>query len=341
VVIRRSSTREVQDLVADIVSDNPDGIDLRREAAVARLRVIGDRAMRQVAAALDAAPPAAARIALLRVLDGRHDTLTAEAVARALEDPDSDVRATAIAVARGVIDEAGGSDLLGRLTSIAVDGSESSVVRRAAIGVLTTLPGTSARPVLEQLASDPDPSIRLAAAPRTKDVGDEPGAEIEDAASGALPADPHRILDALARDAAIVPLPTLHRLVAVLRTREGDERRDAGRRDWLTVRGAVHQALASRESRVALYDAREALEGAEGPLPPGFLDALAAMGDAACLETIAVKHAAEADRAWRAALAEAASAIAKRQRLTPRSAVVKRLRAKYGEDSANRLLGWS
>jgi HEAT repeat protein len=340
VVIRRSSTREVQDLVADILSDNPDGIDLRREGAVARLRVIGDRAMRQVASALEAMPPPNARIALLRVLDGRHDTLTAGAVTRALEDPDTQVRATAITVARGVIEEAGASDLLGRLASIAVDGSEPREVRLAAINVLTTLPGTSARPVLEQLTSDPDPSIRLAAAPRTAGGADEPGAEIEDAASGALPADPHRLLDAIARDAAIVPLPTLHRLVKTLGQRERDERRESIRREWLTVRGAVHQALAARQSRVALYDAREALEQAEGPLPTGFVEALASMGDVACLEAIAAKHAAATDTVWRAALADAAASIGKRERLTPRSAVVKRLHAKYGEERANRLLGW-
>jgi hypothetical protein len=340
VVIRRSSTREVQDLVADILSDDPDGLELRREAAVARLRVIGDRAMRQVVAALGAAPSAAARIALLRVLDGRHDTVTAGAMTRALDDPDTHVRATAIAAARGLLDDAAGDALLDRVARIATDAAEPNEVRLAAIGVLTTLPGRSARPILQQLAADPDPAIRLAASPRVLEGSDEPGAEIEDAASGRLPADPHRLLDALARDGAVVPLPTLHRLVRTLRQHESEQRRDSARRDLLTVRGAVHQALAARESRVALYDAREALEGAAEPLPGGFLEALGSIGDAACLEVIAAKHTAATDDTWRSALAVAAAAIARREHLTPRSAVVKRLRAKYGEARANRLLGW-
>jgi hypothetical protein len=340
VVIRRSSTREVQDLVTDILSDDPDGLELRREAAVARLRVIGDRAMRQVVAALEAAPSAAARVALLRVLDGRHDTATAGAITRALGDSDAQVRATAVAVARALLDDVAGDDLLGRVATVATDAAEPNDVRLAAIGVLATLPGSSARPILRQLAADPDPAIRLAASPRVLEGSNEPGAEIEDAAAGALPADPHRLLDALARDGAVVPLPTLHRLVSTLRQRESEQRRDSARRDWLTVRGAVHQALAVRESRVALYDAREALEGAAEPLPDGFLAALGSLGDAACLEVIAVKHAAATDEGWRSALAAAAAAIARRERQTPRSAVVKRLRAKYGEERAKGLLGW-
>ena len=73
-----------------------------------------------------------------------------------------------------------------------------------------------------------------------------------DAAGEQLPADANRLLDALARDGSVAPLPTLHRLVGVLRERESREHREAGRRDWVTVRGAVHQALAARDSRVAL-----------------------------------------------------------------------------------------
>ena len=42
------------------------------------------------------------------------------------------------------------------------------------------------------------------------------------------------------------------------------------RRDWLTVRGAVHQALAARGSRVAAYDLREAIETAERALAGRF-----------------------------------------------------------------------
>jgi hypothetical protein len=337
VVIRRSSTREVQALVADILSQAADDGGVRREAAVARLRVIGDRAIRQVVAAFDAATAVDAQAALLRVMEGRRETAAADVAARALASPVPQVRVGAIAVAKGLLDEAGGPALLDRVAALAVDRAEPAEVRLAATSMLAALPGDAAQPVLQQLASDPDPAIRLAAAPRSAG-GDEPGAEIRDAASGQLPADAGRLLDALARDGASVPLPTLHRLVATVREREGRERRDRGRRDWLTVRGAVHQALATRGSRVALYDLRESLEGASEPLPPAFTDAVAAIGDESCLEPLAARYAEAEDDAWRAALGQAASAIAARERVTLRSAVARRLKAKYGEDATRRLL---
>ena len=40
------------------------------------------------------------------------------------------------------------------------------------------------------------------------------------------------------------------------------------------VRGALHQALALRGSRVALYDLRETIERPPAPLPSSFLAAL-------------------------------------------------------------------
>jgi hypothetical protein len=336
VVIRRSSTREVQDLVADILSDAADGGGVRREAAVARLRVIGDRAVRQVLGALEDAP-AVAQVALLRVIEGRCETAVVAAAARALGAAAPEVRAAAVLVARGLLDEPEGPGLLGALAQMAVDGAESREVRLAAIGALAGLPGTAAQPVLARLAADPDPAIRLAASPRSP-AGDEPGVEVEEAASGQLPADASRLLDALARDAARVPLPTLHRLVTVVREREAREKRAAGRLEWLAVRGAVHRVLAARGSRVALYDIREALESSAVPLPVSFTDALAEAGDAACLEAIGASYAAVTDEDWRAALVAASQAIAARERVTPRSAAGKRLTSKLGGDLAKRLL---
>jgi hypothetical protein len=336
VVIKRSSTREVQDLVADILSESADEGGVRREAAVARLRVIGDRAVRQVLGALDDAP-AVAQVALLRVLEGRRETAVVTAVTRALAASQPDVRAAAVLVARSLLDEPEGPDLLGKLASIATDEAEPRDVRLAAIAALVALPGGSARPVLAGLSSDPDPAIRLAAAPRSP-TGDEPGAEIEDAASGQLPADASRLLDALARDAAHVPLPTLHKLVTVVREREAREKRAPVRTDWLAVRGAVHRALAARGSRVALYDIRETLESSAAALPASFAQALAEAGDAACLESIAVSYAAVDDEEWRESLTSASRAIAARERVTPRSAAGKRLKSKLGDDMAKRLL---
>jgi hypothetical protein len=191
--------------------------------------------------------------------------------------------------------------------------------------------------VLSRLTSDPDAAVRLAAAPRSP-AGDEPGAEIEDAAAGHLPSDAGRLLDALTRDAAHVPLPILHKLVAVVREREAREKRAAVRLDWLAVRGAVHRALAARGSRVALYDIRETLESSSAPLPASFADALSEAGDVACLDAIATAYLAVDDDEWRRVLVAAARAIASRERVTLRSAAGKRLKSKLGEELARRLL---
>ena len=84
----------------------------------------------------------------------------------------------------------------------------------------------------------------------------------------------------------IAPLSTLHRLIERVRSKEGEGRKSR-RKDWLAVRGALHLALARRGSRVALYDLRESIERAEEPLPADFLEAVALIGDASCLEPVA------------------------------------------------------
>ena len=106
-------------------------------------------------------------------------------------------------------------------------------------------------------------------------------------------------------------------------------RRDPGRRrrrpapqapEWLALRGSVHQLLASRGSRIALYDLRETLERSSAPLPVSFLSALHTIGDRACLEPLAeaFAHAPEREAWWRQQLASAFQAIMAREKLTVR-----------------------
>jgi hypothetical protein len=340
VVIRRSSTSEVQQLLADVsAGDGPEAV-VAREAAVARLRVIGPRAVRQVLAALGRAETTAARVALLRVLEGRAEPGVVDQILSALHHDAADVRTAAVSAARGLLDDERGPEILDRLTALALDIAEPPAVRLAAVGVLAELPARTVAPVLTQLRGDPDPAIRLAASPR--DIGSsDPGAELEDASHGELPADPQRLLDALARDGDEAPLPTLHRLVTVLREREGSDRREAQRAEWLAVRGAVHELLARRDSRVALYDLRETMEKAERPLPGAYMAAAVAIGDAGCLEAIAAAYARAAasdpGRTWRADLSAAARAIAKREKLTARHEVIRRVNARWGEAVAGLL----
>jgi hypothetical protein len=332
VVIRRSSTGDVRQLLADLADSSGD--DVRREAAVARLRVTGARAIRQVVAALLAARSGAERVALLRVLEGRQDPGLVDPVLRFLAAGEADVRVAAIAVARGLLDGERGGDVFDRLTALAVASDEAQPVRLAAIAVITELPARTVGPILLTLQQDDDPAIRLASVARPAG-GDDPGADIEAASSGDLPADPQRLVDALARDGSTVPLPTLHRLVTTLREREQEQRRESRQREWEALRGIVHNVLARRESRVALYDLRETLEQADHPLPDDFVSAAAAIGDASCLEAIAAAFARsshEPDQdAWRISLAAAAAAIMSREKITRRNATIRRIRSRWGD----------
>jgi hypothetical protein len=90
-------------------------------------------------------------------------------------------------------------------------------------------------------------------------------------------------------------------------------------------------ALAQRGSRLALYDLRESLETAKGPLPVEFLAALTLIGDATCLEAIAAAHArAKAkDAWWREHLARAFRDIVGRERLTKRHAALRRIEKRW------------
>ena len=71
-----------------------------------------------------------------------------------------------------------------------------------------------------------------------------------------------------------------------MRARETEEPAAEPQAEWRVVRRALHQILASRQSRVALYDLRETLEADDGPLPVEFVAALTAIGDTSCLEAI-------------------------------------------------------
>src|SRR5215471_4094712 len=90
-----------------------------------------------------------------------------------------------------------------------------------------------------------------------------------------------------------------------------------------------HVALAKQSSLLGLYDLREALERAIGPLPVEFLAALALIGDASCLEAIAIAHGRTTDRWWREHLADAFQAIVRREQLTRRHAVLKKIQKRW------------
>jgi HEAT repeat protein len=330
VVIRRSAAGETRQLVSDLALAGPDA-EIRRESAIARLRVIGARAVRYILPLVAPTAPPATRVAALRALDGCRDAAVATPVLEALLDPDLDVRIAALGVARGLLDGPRGPEVLDRVTGLGLDREQPLSVRRAAIAALGDLPSRTLRPLIDSLRADADPSVR-ALVEHQQIVARDPALTLAEAAEGHLPPDPDYVLSLVGEAGAAAPLPTLHRLVGAIRDRERAETRPDRRRDWLTVRGAVHQALGARGSRVAAYDLREALEAAVEPLPEGFVRAATAIGDAPVLEALAGAFAhAPPDATWRTALTDAARAIVAREQLTSRHAVVKRLRARWGD----------
>jgi HEAT repeat protein len=339
VVIRRSAASDTRQLVSDLASDGPDG-DLRREAAIARLRVIGARAFRHILPLLDPATPAPTRIAAVRALEGCRDEAAVTPMLGTLVDPDPDVRLASLAVARTLLDGPRGPEVLDVVTGLALDAAQPLGVRRAAVAALADLPPRTLRPLLARLRKDSDPAVRALVERQHIVPAGDPLATLAKAAEDRLPADPDYVLSLVAEAGASAPLPTLHRLVGAIRGREQGETRAARRRDWLTVRAAVHQALAARGSRVAAYDVREAIETAEEPLPLDFVRAATAVGDASVLEAVvgAFVRAPTPDASgWRAALADAAREIIGREQLTRRHGAVKRLRARYGDAVAGLL----
>jgi hypothetical protein len=300
VVIRSSSARQVQQLVAEL--GQPDAV--RREAAIVRLRVLGSRTVSRLSALVGRDSPPALRASALRALEGIDDPRVPEIALKALGDHDEDVRLAAIATLRGWVAREAGTGIMEALVTLALERSQASSVRLAALDALSELPRDIVQPVLEQ-------------------------ASVESAGPAAGEEEPAAIQEWLDShpDAS---LSTLHAVIDRIHEHERTEPHAARRAEWLTARGAVHARLAVRQSRVALYDLREAFDAAAAPLPLDFLTAVTAIGDASCLEPMARAWATSPSEAWwRTRLAEAAAEILRRNGLTRRHAVVKRIRDRW------------
>ena len=221
----------------------------------------------------------------------------------ALTAADPALVVAALAVLRGWVAREDGAHLLDTLAPIALDTGRDAAIRLAALDALSDLPPELVQPIRAQ-------------------------AQVEDAAPASDdPADVRAWAADAGRTAAF---SALHALIVRLRERERDAATAGLRQEWLTTRAAVHAVLAARDSRVALYDLRETFDAAPAALPLDFLVAVTAIGDASCLEPMArAWQAAAHDTWWRERLADAAAAIVHRSRLSGRSAVVKRIRAKW------------
>jgi HEAT repeat protein len=347
VVITRSSAREVSALLKDVES----GTDVAREAAIARLSVIGTRAVGGVLTLLSSSTVSAARTGALAALEAIGDPRAADAALVCLEEDDEAVRGAAAVLLRRLLESARGAAVLDRLAAIAVDGTRPDGPRLAALEALRYVPGPALELIAARLRDDPSPAVRATVARSGVAAVRPPIEALEQAAAGALPDHPDSLRQWLAAAGADAPLSTLHALVQRVRDRERETANPVRRGEWMTARAIAHQVLAARGSTVALYDLRETIESGE-PAPVEMLAALDAIGDRTCLEPIAAAHARLAEQDghltrqldpgaanwWRDHLAAVFRTIAAREKLNERHAVTKRIRARWPRAAAS-LLG--
>jgi hypothetical protein len=333
VPIRKSSAASIDALAADLTSESP----VTREAATARLTVIGPRAVDSLVAIVSRPEKGpTARAAALRALEAIGDVRALEAALVASRDPDPGVAAGAIAVARVFLKGRHGAAVLDRLTSLALDQTRPESVRLAAVMAVSDLKPSTVKPLWEALAKDSSPAIRKSVSDSRPDPAGVEGSasgstsdQLNAAAQNGLAEDPEALRLLLASAGPDTTLATLHRILERIRERE-PAAAPAARGDWMRARGAAHVALAKRSSRLGLYDLREALEGAKGPLAVEFLAALSNVGDASCLEAIAAAHGHATDEWWREHLSDAFKAIVAREGLTRRHAVMRKIEKRWG-----------
>jgi hypothetical protein len=330
-VIKASASAEIRQLVAALGEAD----DVRREAAIARLSIIGERAVDRLVAAYDGAARDM-KVAVLRALEAMGDGRTLPLARRALAEG-GDVAIAAAASLRGLLASDHGptaTDALDILVAVALDPAAERRVRLAAFEGLREVPGNVRDRVAEALRLDPDTGLQARAieAPREAATAE---AIWQDALEGRLPDTPADLRGVLQARAATAPLGVLQKLIDAVRQHEGTL---AGplRAEWLGVRGALHQALALRGSRIAVYDLRETTADARDALPNSFLSALHVVGDETCLEGLAAAYAQApaADAHWRHQLAAAFRAIARRERIGKKHAAMKRIAARWPQQAA-------
>jgi hypothetical protein len=334
-VIKASASAEIRALVEALGADD----EVHREAAIARLGIIGGRAVDRLTDAYAQTSSRATRLAILRALEGIGDHRSAPLALQALGDG-GDVAVAATGILRALLSSTNSTTAAAALDTLVATTLERHHERRlrlAAFDALQEMPDEVRTRVAAALHGDPGGGLNDVAGVITAAESDGARAEAvwKDALESRLPDAPDELRAVVATRAATAPLNSLRTLVDAVRSQERDAGGDGARRGWTALRGSLHQALAFRGSRVALYDLREALADAATPLPTSFLTALHVLGDASCLEPLAAAWgAAEPDGTteglrWRQQLASALRAIAQREKITKRHAVMKKIAARW------------
>jgi hypothetical protein len=310
---------------ARLIDELSSGDALRRETAIARLSVIGARGVtRLLALATDESAAVQARLAALTTLETIADARAFAAVRMLSGHADVRLAVAAIGVLGALApgDHAQADKAFDLLASLALDASIDSDRRVAACRALEGLPANVVAPILDALAVESAAPVQ-AHATRARAGQTQP---IDSLIEKGLPSDPAVMAAIVREEGADARVTLLRDLIDQVRNKEKSSKAPATRANWMAVRGLLHQQLAARNSRLAVYDLRETLAASSDPLPVGFLAAAAAVGDTACLEPIATSWlAATGDRWWRDHLSEAFAAIVKREKLTRRHALMKKL----------------
>jgi HEAT repeat protein len=326
--IRRSSAKRIEGLVADLSSVDP----ITRESAIARLTLIGPRAVERLVSATQCPTSAAtARVAALRTLEAIDDPRALDAALGGIDDSDSTVAIAAIRVARRHLHGHRSAETVDRLTALAIARTRPETLRVEALRALGDLNRKTIAPLLKSLDSDPSPAVRAeaeAARGRRRARARDPGELLAHAAERGLPENSEPLHRALVLAGTDVAPIVLLRIIERLREREAAAPLTA-RAGWSALRAAAHVALANRASRLALYDIRESLETANDAVPVEFLTALRLIGDASCLNAMATAFSRSRDAWFRERLVDVFRTVVKRERLTRRHAVMKKIQKRW------------
>lgn len=304
--IRSSSVSEIDQLITNLQKESK----IKRDAAVARLRIVGSRSIPRLIAIIKSDANAAVRAAALSALETSNDSRARDSAMAALSDKYESVTLAAIIVMRNWLSTDADAMTVDALVTLVLDPNRSQTVRQAALHALADLPESLVEPLRQQLAQE---------------IGIENFTETTEIANN-----PATALEWLNTEGTKATLSEIHQLITYARAQERACENSTEQAAWCHLRGAAHAVLANRNSRVALYDLRESMERASKPLPLDYLLAIRSIGDTTCLEALGrAWSGASAEPWWCQQLADAAKKIMNRQKLTGRHAVVKRVRARW------------
>src|SRR4029453_2920777 len=111
VPIRPSSGKQIDQLIADLSA----GRAFTRDAAIARLTIIGTRAVDRLIDILETPPAPSTRLAALRTLEGIVDPRALDVVLNVLNDPDDAVACGAVSAVQVFLRSGRGADVVDRL----------------------------------------------------------------------------------------------------------------------------------------------------------------------------------------------------------------------------------